>query len=111
VLALASGIMIFGGLPLISLCHQAINDRRILNRGNVSVSPGVDLSSLHEKSSAVSTDSSVSPFHLKQQVAKSEGGAQQEFAAEVSKVPFRERVMPNLIDLLLRAKILKREEQ
>jgi hypothetical protein len=52
VLCFAACLMLFGGLPMIGVCHDAIQDRQITNRtGEVSMK-GVSMSQLGDASSS-----------------------------------------------------------
>ena len=89
--------MIFGGLPMISLCHQAILDRRLLGRSNLSPN-GVDLARLN-------ASTIVSPWH---QRTKTEDHISSPVAAEFGprKIPFSEKLQANFLSLLLKCKMI-----
>jgi hypothetical protein len=101
--------MIFGGLPMISLCHQAILDRRLL--GSVADAPGVgvDLAVRNYSSNSVSTTTTTtSPWHQHSKAESTAPDLQIEFGAP--KVPFWDRFQANFLSGLLSLRIIRAVE-
>jgi hypothetical protein len=101
--------MIFGGLPMISLCHQTILDRRLL--GSVADTPGVgvDLAVRNYSDNSVSTTTTTtSPWHQHSKAESVAPDLQIEFAPP--QIPFWDRLQANFVSQLLSLRLLRRVE-
>lgn len=95
--------MIFVGLPLISLCHQTILDRRLA--GAESHVVGVDLAVTNYSNSSTT----VSPWH---QHSKTESTSPESLQIDFGgqKISFWEKCQANLVKYLLKLGIIQKIE-
>lgn len=87
---------------MISLCHQAILDRRLLGR-SINSGNGVDLARMNA-SNTTAIVSITSPWHQKAKSEDPSSAPVAEFGPV--KIPFSEKLQANFLSLLLRCKII-----
>jgi hypothetical protein len=103
--------MIFGGLPMIALCHQALLDRRLAGSDTVVThSTGVDLAVRNYSSNSTT----MSPWHHKEpQHSKAESVSPDNMQVEFGSppIPFWDKFQANFLSRLLSLRVIRRVEE
>jgi hypothetical protein len=114
--------MIFGGLPMISLCHQAILDRRLAGSDQATHSVGVDLAVRNYSSNSSATTMSpwnhktphdepqTQPQRSKVESVGPDSGPTMMLEFGSPPIPFWERFQANLLTHLISLKVIRRVE-